>query len=209
MKKHLFLTGEKQIGKSTVLNRLLEERERIAEQAEAEAGRAEAEVGKAEAEAGQAKDAGIDGYPGRVRLGGFWTVRAMGVYDDRMTVHLLRPGELPTEENLLFFCKSGDRTGVAERFDRLGCAALANSEDAELILMDELGPHEMEAELFRKAVLETLDGDIPVWGVLQKAESPFLAAIAERPDVELVTVTEENRDELVRILTEQFIHTIE
>ena len=62
--------------------------------------------------------------------------------------------------------------------------------------MDELGPKERNADAFREGVLRALDGDTPVYGVLQQAESPFLEAVRSHPEVEVITVTEENRDAL-------------
>ena len=62
--------------------------------------------------------------------------------------------------------------------------------------MDELGPHEEQAAAFRQAVLRALDGDAPIIGVLQQAESAFLDRVAAHPGVRLITVTEENRDAL-------------
>ena len=44
--------------------------------------------------------------------------------------------------------------------------------------------------------LAALDGDMPVLGVLQKADTAFLRAVASHPRVRVVTVTEENRDRL-------------
>ena len=48
----------------------------------------------------------------------------------------------------------------------------------------------------QKAVLAALDGDKPVYGVLQQADSEFLGRVAAHPRVRVVTVTEENRDRL-------------
>ena len=62
--------------------------------------------------------------------------------------------------------------------------------------MDELGPAESQAAAFCGAVLAALDGDMPVLGVLQKADTAFLRAVASHPRVRVVTVTEENRDRL-------------
>ena len=86
------------------------------------------------------------------------------------------------------------------RFDALGCAALRGSEGCGLLLMDELGPHEAEAEGFQRAVTAALDGEARVLGVLQRADSPFLAAIAAREDVAVLEVTRENRDGLAALL---------
>ena len=61
--------------------------------------------------------------------------------------------------------------------------------------MDELGPHEAKAVRFRQMILKVLDGPVPVLGVLQEAPSPFLQEIAQRPDVTVLRITEENRNE--------------
>ena len=45
-------------------------------------------------------------------------------------------------------------------------------------------------------ILRALEGDVPVVGVLQQAESVFLRQVASHPNVRVVTVTEENRDAL-------------
>ena len=66
--------------------------------------------------------------------------------------------------------------------------------------MDELGPHEAEARAFRAMVLAAVEGETPILGVLQQADSPFLAQIAAHPQVELVEITAETRSALARQL---------
>ncbi|HIQ69967.1 MAG TPA: nucleotide kinase [Candidatus Avoscillospira stercorigallinarum] len=164
MTKHLFLTGVKGVGKSTLVQTLL----------------------------GQ--------YHGT--LGGFYTKRVTGVIPGVYSVHLLpadRP-EPPSADNLLFCCGSAGRQAAAANFDRLGCAALARSAGAGLLVMDELGPHEAEARAFRAMVLAAVEGKTPILGVLQQADSPFLAQIAAHPQVELVEITAETRSALARQL---------
>ena len=160
-RKHLFLTDHKQIGKSTVLRRLLEGRDMSA--------------------------------------GGFRTVRIR--LEDGASIHMVPPQETEfTDENRIFSRRKGVLHIDPEDFDRIGCGLLADFQQYDLVLMDELGPAEADSARFRQAVLDTLDGNVPVYGILQAADSPFLAQIAARPDVQVVTVTEENRDELPREL---------
>ena len=165
MKRHLFLTGEKHIGKSTVIAKLLAD--------------------------------------SQLTVGGFRTVRTDTVFAGRRSVHMLRLNEVPTKENLLFICgeKSAD---TMARFDTLGCIILEESADAQLLLMDELGPKEEQALAFQRAALSALDGDTPILGVLQQADSPFLRQIANHEAVKVVQVTKENRDALPALLREQF-----
>ena len=151
MTRHLFLTGPKGVGKSTLLRDFL------------------------------ARETG--------RLGGFFTVKHRG------SVYLLRAGtgEAPDAENFLFRCGCGGDPG---RFDALGCAALTDTEGCSLLVMDELGPHEAQAVRFQAAVFRALEGEIPILGVLQQADSDFLRRVACHPQVTVLTVTEENRDSL-------------
>ena len=151
MTKHLFLTGPKNMGKSTLIRGLLA-----------------AEEGP---------------------LGGFFTVKHEG------GIYLLpAAGERAfTPENFLFRCGHG---GDPARFDDLGCAALADTAGCRLLVMDELGPHEAEAKRFQAAVFYALDGERPIIGVLQQAESEFLDRIAHHPWVTVLAVSGENRDAL-------------
>ena len=151
MTRHLFLTGPKGVGKSTLLRDFL------------------------------ARETG--------RLGGFFTVKHRG------SVYLLRAGtgEAPDAENFLFRCGCG---GDPDRFDALGCAALADTEGCSLLVMDELGPHEAQAVRFQAAVFRALEGGTPILGVLQQADSDFLRRVACHPQVTVLTVTEDNRDSL-------------
>lgn len=159
MTTHLFLTGDKGTGKSTLIKKLL---------------------------------AYLN-----LPAGGFFTVKATDVFPGRVTLHLLRAGrdDKPSTENFLAFCKLPDSKS-SERFNTLGCDCLAPQPGVSLLVMDELGPHEENATLFRDAVLSALDGELPILGVLQKADSPFLRQIADHPRVRLIEVTAENRDYL-------------
>ena len=118
-------------------------------------------------------------------------------------MHMFAPGETEfTEENRVFYRHKGVLYLNIEDFDRIGCDLLEKSKGADLILMDELCPTEVHAQQFRRAVWETLDESAHVYGVLQMAESDFLDQVAAREDVLVMTVTEENRDDLPRQLGE-------
>ena len=90
---------------------------------------------------------------------------------------------------------------MPESFDIFGTELLQRAQKtSDYILMDELGIFERTAATFRQTVVDCLDGKCHVLGVLQKADDPFLAAILNRPDVLVYTVTPENRDALVEPL---------
>ena len=102
------------------------------------------------------------------------------------------------EANRVAYITQEERRAYPERFDALGCDILrrAREGNADLILMDECGFLERDAKEFQVEILRTLDGDIPVLGVVRLRSSGWTDAIRNHPEVTLITVTEENRDEL-------------
>lgn len=82
-------------------------------------------------------------------------------------------------------------------FDTLGASLLRQPPAGHIVVMDELGRLESTAQAFCAAVLQTLDGDAPVLGVVKPlANTPFLRAIHTHPKVRLFPVTEDNRNAL-------------
>ncbi len=81
----------------------------------------------------------------------------------------------------------------------------ARQED-RLILMDECGYLERGALLFQDEVIRCLDSDTPVLGVVRLREGGWTERIRNHPRVKLLTVTEENRDNLPALLFEHYRH---
>lgn len=166
--RHIFLTGEKQVGKSTLWRKVLEQ-------------------------------SGIS-------PAGFQTLEYLVNGNFRgYRLHCLgrTPAELGNDIPVSVFLRRKLHLPVTESFDIFGTALLKLAlEDEGFILMDELGIFERDAVSFRQAVVDCLDGDCHVLGVLQKADDPFLESILNRSDVLVLTVTLENRDQLVHPLLE-------
>ena len=72
-----------------------------------------------------------------------------------------------------------------------------------LWVMDECGRLERDALAFQRAVLEKLEGDTPVLGVVREGFPGWTKSIASHPNVELITVTEDNRDALPELIRAQ------
>ena len=84
-----------------------------------------------------------------------------------------------------------------EAFERAGVQVLKGAEGMPLILMDEVGRMESAAAQFSERILELLDGSAPILGVVQKiADTKLTNAIRQHPNVRVLTVTKENREEL-------------
>ena len=173
--KHLFLTGDIQVGKSTLLQKWLSKI--------------------------NCRTAGF--YTRKVPDGEHIYVRIFPASCTDVSEGINNAAQF-AEDNRLFDCKGLDKLDFTERFDRLGCALLQDLSDADLIIMDEIGIKENRAEAFRSAVMEALDGLTPVIGVLRKLPEEhapgIIDDILDRPDVSVIEVTEDNRDALADTL---------
>lgn len=96
---------------------------------------------------------------------------------------------------------------VARVFDEFGARYLraARQDDRSLILMDELGLLERDAESFQEEAALCLDGKKPVLGSLKRCGESWLKHIAERDDTLVLELTEDARDAVLqRVL--QFLY---
>lgn len=100
------------------------------------------------------------------------------------------------------------RYGVdVESLDRVGVAALRKAAlDCDLLVIDEIGKMELFSAQFREAVLQIIDSGKRVVGTIMLNPHPWADAIKRHPRVNVLTVTVENRpqvlDELKRWLGE-------
>ena len=104
------------------------------------------------------------------------------------------PDKLP-ESHVCARMGAGERQADTAVFDTLGVRLLrkaAADPDVDILVIDELGFLESEAEGFRAAVCEALRGGKPVLGVVREG----LGTWSEAPLGEIIEVTEGNRDEI-------------
>lgn len=89
---------------------------------------------------------------------------------------------------------------ITERFNSLGSkiidAAFSRKDEIDLFIMDELGPAEESADTFIAKITQCLDSDTPVLGVLQKCNAKYINDIKNRNDTKIFEVTKENRDNI-------------
>jgi nucleoside-triphosphatase len=114
-----------------------------------------------------------------------------------------------SNEHYLAACVTEGKMGpFGDVFDSHGRDILDTSGRRRLIVMDELGIMEENSPLFKAAVFRRLDGEIPVTGVIRKADAPFLNAVRAHPGVSVLTVTLENRDETPGELARRFAYLL-
>ena len=71
--------------------------------------------------------------------------------------------------------------------------------------MDECGNLERQAILFQREILDTLDGNIPILGIIKQDSSGWTDCIRNHPRVRIITVTKENRNELPMIIEDYIL----
>lgn len=163
----IFLTGEKQIGKSTVINECL-------------------------------RILGIRNP--FVSVGGFKTV----MDGNDIVMHSINVS--PEISGLV-----GRRyeSGFPDAFNTIGCEILSKSHGKDILIMDELGWMEENAEAFNSAVESAITSNSNVLGVLRKnCETKLNKNIAQMSDVTVIEVNLDNRDNLPMLLAKLFIGSL-
>src|SRR5881396_1042137 len=89
--------------------------------------------------------------------------------------------------------------------ERIGVATVRQAVRARrLIVIDEIGPMEIRSAIFRDAVNQALDSEVPVLATIFAGSLPFTDAITSRHDVTLIEVRQDNRERLVSKLSDRF-----
>jgi nucleoside-triphosphatase len=160
--KHIFLTGEIQVGKSTVIQKTLQLL--------------------------------------NVKYGGFRTYFGTARGNPNRCLYINNASHPATynDTNIVARFSPGSPPEISpERFDTLGTGYIQEArKTARLIIMDELGNLENQASLFQRAVLDALDGDVPILGVVKFSATGWVDEIRNHPKVRMELVTEENRNRL-------------
>jgi len=93
-----------------------------------------------------------------------------------------------------------------EDLDKVGAEAISSAvKDADLIVIDEVGPMELTSARFKDAVQAALGCGKPVLGTVHRnAQDPLVREIRSGQRIEVIEVTRENRDTLVDILAQHF-----
>ena len=170
MKKHILICGEKGVGKSTLIRRLVE-----------------------------AAQLTVSGFCTKMDENAGEVMHPIYIYPAAVPMDQRQRGT----ENLVGRCGDFGRQKeiFPEVFDALGTAYLQSPQSCQVILMDELGFIESGAQAFRRAVLQTLDGDTPVLAAVKnRMDVEFLRQVCAHPRAEVVPIDPKNREELYRML---------
>lgn len=170
----IFLTGEIQVGKSTIIAKTLKLLQ--------------------------------------ITPGGFRTYFGLDRGSPDRLLYMNSAAELPIYKKknaVVKFAKGKPPLVLTEKFDVFGGELIRQARaNSKLILMDECGNFERDALAFQKEILDSLDSNIPVLGVIKLDSHGWTDKIRIHPKVKLLTITKENRDALPQILAAQLAHTV-
>lgn len=121
--------------------------------------------------------------------------------EDRVYMAPALTAPLAEEGLLLGRCHHpGDQDIDPSLFDRYGGDLLNLQPQGQWVLMDELGFLENRALAFQKNVLDLLDANVRIIGVIKEKTHPFLDQIKAHPQVRLQEVRLDNRDQVAKLL---------
>lgn len=94
--------------------------------------------------------------------------------------------------------------------DIVGAGSIRDAtKNAQIILVDEIGPMELFSQAFRKAVFEAMNSGKPLLGTIHfKARDPLINLIRSREDTKIVEVTHENRAYLHNVLVDKVMQSL-
>jgi nucleoside-triphosphatase len=93
----------------------------------------------------------------------------------------------------------------SEDLDKLGAESILSAvKHADLIVIDEVGPMELTSHAFKDAVQAALSCGKPLLGTVHRnAQDPLVQSIRTDRAIEVIEVTNENRDMLPSVLLER------
>lgn len=101
------------------------------------------------------------------------------------------------ENEIVYFSQSNPPKVMTDKFDSYGVDLIRTARTtADLIIMDECGFLERDAIKFQNEILDALDGNTPIFGVIKLAKLKWSQGIRNHSKVKIITVDFDNRDML-------------
>jgi len=103
--------------------------------------------------------------------------------------------------------KLGKYRVCLEDLESIGVNAIIRAvKEADIVVIDEVGPMELLSQAFKKALIESLKSEKTILGTIHsRAKTPLITEIKEREDVAIIEVTHKNREELPEKITHEIL----
>jgi len=86
---------------------------------------------------------------------------------------------------------------------------LRAAKEADIVIIDEIGPMELFSEALKEAVAEAISSGKPVLGTIHYwARDPLIVAVKKRKDAKIIEVTRNNRDKLSKLVAQEIYETL-
>lgn len=144
----------------------------------------------------------------RMRAGGFYTedLRADGHRDGFRIVTLDGRAALLAQADYPGAVQVSKYGVDLAELECVGVSAIRDAmERGHVIIVDEIGRMQLFSRAFRQTILEALRQGHPLLGTVMRGRNPYADRIRRDPHVELLTLTPDNRQELLRYLRMRFV----
>jgi len=137
-------------------------------------------------------------------LYGYKTLSMNKSSDGHHEIYIFSPSD-KAEAQLVARASRDECKVYPEVFNTYGVQLLSSAKNDGIILMDEIGFMESNATIFTSKILELLDGEIPIIGAIKSTHPNcvFLNQVRTHDNVELVNITEANRNVLFEKIMER------
>ncbi len=149
----------------------------------------------------------VTSLPDNISVGGFTT--RFNIQSDKEKTLYISPFTVKNlnEKKTVMQWNSGSITIFDDIFESYGAELLQNSQNKNLIIMDELGRFEENCKHFKSEVFTCLDGKIPVLGVIRSLDyKTWLDEVKSHPNVMVLEVSKENIDVIEKKMKQIFVH---
>jgi len=98
-----------------------------------------------------------------------------------------------------------------EDLKNIGVNSILNAtKNADVIVVDEIGPMELFSQDFKDAILQAVNSTKPVLGTIHfKAQNPLVNAIKARNDAEIFEVTQESRKSIHNLIITKILKILQ
>jgi nucleoside-triphosphatase len=136
----------------------------------------------------------------KVQAGGFYTeeIRVGGVRQGFKIVTLDGHEAILAHVNISSPYQVSKYHVDRDALDKVGVSTLHQAlQEADLIVIDEIGKMELFSNRFREAVVQAIDSGKKVLGTIMLNAHPFADQIKRHPEVEILQLTRDNRAEVM------------